>query len=55
MLKGLMLVCGDDFHSNKPLRQVRKMLLGRRGCRRISDIKILNPRLGTLHLRYNSK
>ena len=32
MLKELMLVCGDDFHSNKPLRQVRiLMLLGHKG------------------------
>ena len=39
-----MLVCGDNFNSNKPLRQVRMILLGRKGCRGMSKIRILNPR-----------
>ena len=42
MLKGLVLVCGNNFHSNfnKSLRQVRTMLLGRWACRGMSEIEI---------------
>ena len=45
MLKGLVLVCGKNFHSNRSLRQVRMMLLGRRGCRGMLRIRISNPSL----------
>ena len=33
MLKRLMLVCEDNFHSNKPLRQIRITLPSCRECR----------------------
>ena len=33
MLKDFVLVCEEEFHSNKFLRIVRMMLPGRRGCR----------------------
>ena len=46
MLKGLVLVCVENFHSNEPLRQVRMMLLGRRG---MSVTRISNPGSGALH------
>ena len=35
--------CGENFHSNKSLRIVRMMLLGRKGCRKMSKIRIPNP------------
>ena len=47
-MKKLVLVCGKDFHSNKPLRIVRVMLPGRRGCKGISEIRIPNPGPGAL-------
>ena len=49
MLKGLVLVCGDNFNSNKPLRQVRMMLSGRRVCRGMSGNRISNLGSEVLH------
>lgn len=47
MLKGFVLVCRDNYQSNKSLRQVRRTLLGRN---EMSSIRIsnhgLNPMLG---------
>ena len=34
-----MLFCGDAFHLNKSLKQVRMMLSGRRGFRKMSGIR----------------
>ena len=48
MLKRLVLVCWDNFRSNKLLIQVRMMLLDRRGCKGMSDIRISNPKSETL-------
>ena len=52
MRKGLVTICGDDFHSNMPLRQERMMLPSCKWCRRMSEIWISNPSmnlgLGTL-------
>ena len=47
MLKELMLVCGENFHSNKPLRIVRMMLSDHRG---MLEIRISNPAYGALQI-----
>ena len=44
MLKGLVLVCRKNFHSNKPLMIVMMVCQGCKGCKRISGIRI--PNLG---------
>ena len=34
----MSFVCAENFHCNKPLRIIRMMLPGRKGCRGMSKI-----------------
>ena len=43
MMKGLVLVCGDDFHSNKILRQGKDDVAKSQRNVRMLEIRIRNP------------